>query len=164
MTSIDKTLRQRDQATSFASAPSNPCYYTFIAISGNYVGNYSPGYMQKTAEIPTGKGILIRDMGKTIKAPIGVSGVLDINATSGFFRAVQFIFPVASVSATGSTTFGVGIGSSGAAVLPTAGNIGDTGYGTYYIPVVVDGTLATSAGTQASVAVLPSYGELNGQM
>jgi len=156
MTSIDKTLRQRDQATSIVSAPSNPCYYTFIAISGNYVGNYSPGYMQKTAEIPTGKGILLRDMGKTVKAPIGIGGVLKPSATNGYFRAIQFIAPVVVSSATSSTTFGVGIGSQGAAVLPTAGNVADVGYGTYYIPVSVDGTLATSFGTQESIATLPT--------
>jgi hypothetical protein len=103
-------------------------------------------------------------MGKTIKAPIGVSGYLNINATSGFFRAVQFISPVAAVSATGSTTFGVGIGSLAVGILPTAGNIGDTGYGTYYIPVVVYGTLATSDGTQATAAPLPNKSKLNGQM
>ena len=164
MSSIQSFLRQRHQTTSYIDAPINNCYYNFVAGPGNYVGNYPPGYMQLASALPVNKGTLLRDMGKTIKAPIGVSGVVDPNATAGFFRAVQFISPVASVSATGSTTFGVGIGSSGASVLPTAGNVGDTGYGTYYIPVVVDGTLATSAGTQASAAPLPSYGELNGQM
>jgi hypothetical protein len=164
MSSIQSFLRQRHQTTSYIDAPANDCYYIFVPASGNYVGNYPPGYLQKTSAIPADKGTLLRDMGKTIKAPIGVSGVVDPNATAGFFRAVQFIFPVASVSATGSTTFGVGIGSAGAGTLPTAGNAGDTGYGTYYIPVIVDGTLATSAGTQATVATQPQYGELNGQM
>ncbi len=158
MSSIQSFLRQRQLTTSFIDAPTNNCYYNFVAGPGNYVGNYPPGYMQLASALPVNKGTLLRDMGKTIKAPIGTNP----NATAGFFRAVQFIFPIPASSATSSTTFGVGIGSSGAGVLPSAGNVGDTGYGTYYIPVVVDGTLATTDGT--AVAVLPIYSELNGQM
>jgi hypothetical protein len=164
MSSAQSVLRQRYQTTSYVEAPTNNCYYNFVPLSGNYVGNYPPGYMQLASAYPANKGTLLRDMGKTIRAPIGITGILNTNATAGFFRAVQFISPVAAVSATGSTTFGVGIGSRGAGVLPTAGNIGDTGYGTYYIPVVVDGTLATSDGTQTTVALLPNRSELNGQM
>ena len=166
MSSIQSFLRQRSQTSTFFQAPTNACYYNFVAGSGNYVGNYPPGYMAlASADISAAAGVspglLIRDMGKTIKAPIGTG----VTATEGFFREVQLIAPVAAVSATGSTTFGVGAGVAGSAAgtLPSAGNAGFNGYGTFYIPIVIDGTLATSDGT--TKAVLPtSYLPIGGQM
>jgi hypothetical protein len=97
-------------------------------------------------------------MGKTIKAPLGIQST----ATYGFFRQVQFIDPQAAVSATGSTTFGVGIGSQGAQTL-SLGSVSDTGYGTYYLPIIVDGTVATSNGITKAVLPIP-YLEFGGQM
>lgn len=174
MSSIQSFIRQRSQANTIFSAPVAPpgpgpvaagCYYVFVAGPGNYVGNYPPGYMQ-AVDIPTGKGSLIRDMGKTIKAVIGSSDLpvpVLAGATAGFFRQIQFIDPQAAVSATGSTTFGVGTGSQGAGTLPSAGNAGDAGYGTYYIPIIVDGTLATSNGVD--IATVPNpYLSIGGQM
>ena len=167
MSSIQSFLRQRNLATSLLQAPTNNCYYVFVPTQGNYVGNYPPGYVQLAAVNPTNvagpQGSLVRDMGKTIKAPIGVAGVLDPAATAGFFREVQLITPVPAVAPTGSTTFGVGINSLGAGNLPSAGNAGDAGYGTYYIPIVVDGSLATEDGS--TVATLPTtYLPLGGQL
>ena len=161
MSSIQSFLRQRSQTSTFFQAPTNACYYNFVAGSGNYVGNYPPGYMALAVANPVpSAGSLIRDMGKTVKAPIGTVGAtppVPLTSTEGFFREVQVISPVAAVSATGSTTFGVGINSAGAAVQP-AGNAGDDGYGTYYIPIVIDGTIATNA-------TLPtSYLPIGGQM
>ena len=104
-----------------------------------------------------GQGTLIRDMGKTIKAPITLLG------TPGFFREVQLITPVALAGATASSTFGVGINSAGAQTLPAAGNVGDTGYGTYYIPIIIDGVIATTNGT--TPATMPNtYLPFGGQM
>jgi hypothetical protein len=165
MSSIQSFLRQRNVANTIFSAPTTSgCYYTFVATAGNYVGNYPPGYMVAVSGTPTGvpegKGVLVRDMGKTIKAPIGTG---NIAATSGFFREIQFIDPQPAVSATGSTTFGVGTGSQGAGVLPSAGNAGDSGYGTYYLAIVVDGTLATSDGSTPAVLASP-YPPFGGQM
>jgi hypothetical protein len=163
MSSIQSFLRQRNVANSIFQAPTTEdCYYVFVAAPGNYVGNYPPGYMVAVSGLPEGMGALVRDMGKTIKAPIGTG---NIAATSGFFREIQFIDPQPAVSATGSTTFGVGTNSLGAGALPSAGNAGDSGYGTYYLAIVVDGTLATSAGTELTRATLPSpYLPLGGQM
>lgn len=166
MSSIQSFIRQRSQANTIFSAPTTRgCYYVFVAGPGNYVGNYPPGYMQ-AIDIPEGKGSLIRDMGKTIKAVIGNSALpvpILAGATAGFFREIQFIDPQAAVSATGSTTFGVGKGSQGAGYLPAGGNAGDAGYGTYYIPIIVDGTLATSNGVD--IATVPNpYLPLGGQM
>lgn len=168
MSSVQSFLRQRNLATSLLQAPPSDdgCYYVFVATAGNYVGNYPPGYMVETEVVLSAQGSLIRDMGKTIKAPLGdntASPPVLSTATEGFFREVQLITPVPAVGPTGSTTFGVGIGASGALALPAGGNAGDAGYNTYYIPIVVDGTLATSDGS--TVANLPaSYLPLGGQM
>jgi len=166
MSSIQGFLRQRNQATSLLQAPTTAgCYYNFVAGSGNYIGNYPPGYMVAAsadiAAAASANSLLIRDMGKTIKAVIGTGNAA---ATEGFFREVQLIKPVAAVSATGSTTFGVGAGVAGSAAgTVPAGNAGFDGYGTFYIAIVVDGTLATSDGS--TTAVLPSpYLPLGGQM
>ena len=141
MSSIQSFLRQRNLATSLLQAPTNNCYYVFVPTQGNYVGNYPPGYVQLAAVNPT-----------------NVAG-----PQAGFFREVQLITPVPAVAPTGSTTFGVGINSLGAGNLPSAGNAGDAGYGTYYIPIVVDGSLATEDGS--TVATLPTtYLPLGGQL
>lgn len=156
MTSVQKFLRQRYVPNTILQAPTNACYYVFVAGPGNYVGNYPPGYMKLAAEIPApAAGDLIRDMGKTIKAPISADGVAF--GTLGFFREVQMLDPVSIASATASSTFGVGINSAGAQFQP-AGNVGDNGYGTYYIPIIVDGIIASGA------ALPSSYLPLGGQM
>lgn len=160
MTSVQKFLRQRHVPNTILPAPENPCYYVFVAGSGNYVGNYPPGYMELAAALPVpAQGALIRDMGKTIKAPISADSGSTFG-TSGFFREVQVLDQAAmSVpTPTSSVTFGVGTNSNVAKSINAAGNAGDFGYGTYYIPIVVEGTLA-------STAVLPTtYLPLGGQM
>lgn len=154
MSSTQSFIRQRSQPNTIFQAPTNECYYVFVASPGNYVGNYPPGYMLNEPR-PEGKGSLLRDMGKTIKAPLGIQST----ATYGFFRQVQFIDPQPAVF---GTTFGVGIGSQGAQTL-SLGSVSDTGYGTYYLPIIVDGTVATSNGI--TKAELPSpYLEFGGQM
>jgi hypothetical protein len=159
MSSIQSFLRQRSQNSTFFQAPTNNCYYIFVSGPGNYIGNYPPGYMSfvNLTEDVDVTGLLIRDMGKTIKATWGFG----VNATPGFFRQVQLIRPTAAVSATGSTTFGVDSIRLPGSIPP--GNSGDDGYGTYYIPIVIDGTLATSDGT--TTVTLPSpYLPFGGQM
>lgn len=150
MTSVERVLRQRDQATSFLQAPTNACYYILVAGIGNRVGNYGTtyGYMAKAGVNPAliPEGTLLRDMGKTIFARTSFDSFVDRDSTAGYFRQVQFIDPQAAVAATGRTTFGVGYRSCGAARMPTAGNIGDKGYGTYYIPIVIGGTIGTYNG------------------
>lgn len=159
MTSVQKFLRQRYVPNTILQAPTNECYYVFVPTAGNYVGNYPPGYVSLAAINPVpDQGALIRDMGKTIKCPISADGVTF--GSSGFFREVQVLDQAAMTvaTATSSVTFGVGTNSAAAQTLPSAGNPGDRGYGTYYIPIVIEGTLASGA-------VLPTtYLPLGGQM
>jgi hypothetical protein len=167
MSSIQSFLRQRNPATSLTKPPgNNGCYYTFVADNGNYVGNYPPGYMVPVAvtvipaNIDTYINVLMRDMGKTIKAPLGVianTPIVNPAATSGFFREIQLIEAFGAGTAQGNT-FGVGNQFSGNAAGPNAGN---AGYGTYYIPTVIDGTLATDGA--GGVAKLSEYYHPAGQ-
>jgi hypothetical protein len=94
-----------------------------------------------------GGNVALRDMGKTIKARVASSAPLTSATTfgaPGFFRAVQFIVPQVVSTPTSSTSFGVGQTNIGTGIpqsLP-AGNPADFGYGTFYIPVVVEGVVA----------------------
>ena len=96
--------------------------------------------------------LVLRDMGKTIKARVAsaapaISGTTF--GTPGFFRAVQFVSPVTVATNTSATTFGVGVSgqgsSNGVAQSYTAGNPADFGYGTFYIPIVNEGIVAGDA-------------------
>ena len=148
MSSVQSFLKQRVPSATLFNAPTNTtCYYQLAAASGNLTGNYPPGYMVASAPAVVA-GLLIRDMGKTVKAKIGA----DPNGTAiaGFFRAVQLIDP----SKPATVPFGV-IGNA-----PTAGNVGNMGYETYYLATVIDGSVATDASLVA--AVLPSSYVPNG--
>jgi hypothetical protein len=160
MTSIHKMVRQRDQATSILPSidleiPQNGFWY-LVSTSGNYVGNYPPGYMMRVPSSQIPPGTLMRDMGKTIKASTSPG----YGSTPGFFRAVQLITPDAAVSATGKTTFGI-YGNVPRSLRP--GNIGDMGYRTYYIPIVVDGILG-SINILLDLQPITPYPPVGGQM
>ena len=146
MSSVQRFLRQRQTGQTLVTGPSPATalsYFVLQADASNYVGNYPPGVMldasAQVAGLVVGNGgstapaPVLRDMGKTIKATVGLTG------TPGFFRAVQIISPSTVASATSQSNYGV-IGSAGG-FLP-AGNAGDDGFGTYYIPIVVGGVIA----------------------
>lgn len=161
MTSVQRFLRQRSVGNTTLSVPANPStsLYVFVASPDNYVGNYPPGVMVRAFDVSPGllpgaggfpAGTVLRDMGKTIKASVslGVSPYSDAGYP-GFFREVQIVVPYVLASATASTNFGVGVGEVGAPSAPVgagnlpSGNSGDSGYGTFYLPIVVDGVVAS---------------------
>jgi len=155
MTSVQRFLRQRSVGNTTLSVPATPntSLYVFVATNGNYVGNYPPGYMVTAgAALPSSfpSGTVLRDMGKTIQASVSAGSPATDLGTPGFFREVQIVSPVTVATATSSTTFGVGVGSLtpssgpvGAGNLPASGNAGDDGYGTFYLPIVVGGVVAS---------------------
>jgi hypothetical protein len=145
MSSVQSFLRQRATGNTILSAPAAAAntYFAFVAGSGNFVGNYPPGYMVPvTPTIPS--NAVLRDMGKTIKAGVASSVGAAIGA-EGFFREVQILQPSVVASPTASTSFGV-IGNL-PGLLPAAGNAGDSGYSTFYLPILVEGVAPGAAGS-----------------
>jgi hypothetical protein len=125
--------------------------------NGNYVGNYPPGYMT-TATVNIQSGSVLRDMGKTIKAGIGSGSPLTIGS-EGFWREVQVIAPTTQPNNFALGTSGVGVNGVGAGLgvpgqLPAAGNPGDDGYCTYYVPITVNGIIAGGVTSSYNGALL----------
>jgi len=164
MSSVQSFLRQRLPGNTQLALPSglnpNTGLYVLVAGPGNYVGNYpngvgyvtTLGYAANNQSIlPAGAltGAVIRDMGKTIFASASSSNSQTSTPTDlgtpGWWREIQVLFPSNVANATASSPFGVGIGASNVGNFGTlggtypAGNPADDGYGTFYIPIVVNG-------------------------
>ena len=138
MTSVTSFMRQVPLSTTYYNAQgvmtsASTCAFEFVPDGSNYVGNYPPGYMVAggvgsalataiaAAKLAAGSyyySMVLRDMGKTIYAPVGASTSPDTRQYA-FFREVQLITPTYN-SATGAaghsliggpngTTFGVGV-------------------------------------------------------
>ncbi len=155
MSSCQSFLRQRVVGTRTASVPgsiSAGTFYQFNPATGNYVGNYPPGWMSdisstvNTALANYSGQKVMRDMGKTIKAVIGVSGTqpTDLSTNAGFFREYQILVPSVIAGPTSASNFGV-IGDDNT---PTV----YSDYYTVYVPIVVGGTIAGVAAGSGGVA------------
>ena len=153
MSSVTRFIRQIPQSNTYYSAAvvaasgnvATYCYQ-FNPSANNVVGNYPPGYMTAAnaaligsvagAVAAAGAGgaanLILRDMGKTIQAPIG-----SLTGSVGFFRQVQLLAPSALIAAQGyngglnGNTFGV----TGVSYL------------TFYVPTVVLGIAGVAAAT-----------------
>jgi hypothetical protein len=133
--------------------------YEFVPAGGDLFcnRNYPPGYMQLAStalitainQIIASKGgadcFILRDMGKTIYAPISNA----TNASSAYFRMVQLVCPQPvprlniynnQLGGPGGSTYGI----FGAPATPDS----YTNYTTFYIPVVVGG-VGIAANTKA---------------
>jgi hypothetical protein len=174
MSSVQSFLRQRLPGNTQLALPSginpNTGLYVFVAGPGNYVGNYpnSVGYVTTLGNAANNQAILpanaltgavIRDMGKTIFASVSnqytqTSTPTDLG-TPGWWREIQVLFPSNVANATASSPFGVGTGSFGTlgGTYP-AGNPADDGYGTFYIPMVLNGVFPGPS--TAAPAVTPT--------
>ncbi len=144
MSSVQRFIRQIAHDNTYYSAAAvvaspSTLAFSFIPSSGNVVGNYPPGYVATNVTALTSainaaanaSGVVLRDMGKTIQAPVG-----SLTGAVSFFRQVQLI------SVASSVTFGVLGGSS----VPDA----NTDYLTFYIPIMI-------GGVAAAVAALPVH-------
>ena len=126
--------------------------FEFVPTSGNYVGNYPPGYVQNSAALAvaiaaasaaSSGAVVLRDMGKTIYAGIGATPV-----AYGRFRQVQVLVPsVGTNNFIGGTT-----GSTSGVIGGPA--IGDayTNYMTIYLPVVHNGIVPSVAANAISTS------------
>ena len=135
MSSVTRFLRQIPTGLSYYTATAQVQFLQFVPATGNYVGNYTPGAMV-TLALPVAfdpTTMVLRDMGKTIKASTAASianaqaGTVNAN-TEGFYREYQVLTPVAGTD----PTFGV----RGDQVTPTA----YSQYYTVYLPTTVAGS------------------------
>ena len=173
MSSVQSYLRQRVVGTTTLTVPDATTLYIFVAgngaagttalaavTAGNYVGNYPPGYLVAGPTITNLKVALqgglinpvLRDLGKTIYAPLANTTVATLFGTAGYWRAVQVLDPSFFVGGTPDGNSGVTGNLPG--VKPAGGNSGDKGYNTYYLPIVMNGTVPGSAASP-SVPLAP---------
>ena len=193
MSSVTRFIRQIPVSTTYYDAGTvcllaqsslanpllNTLAYTFVPGTGNYVGNYPPGFMlsgnpalnaaiaaAKAKADASGNAVVLRDMGKTIQAPYAVAASLSdaaalvvptvtTSTTVAFFRQVQLINPTALTVGQGALggLSGVTFGVLGAQDAPNA----NCDYLTFSIPVAV-------AGVRANVVSTGAYAIAGGQM
>ena len=149
MSSVQRFIRQIQPDNTYYSAAvvlAAPATYAYELIpSAGAVGNYPAGYMAAasgalqtalTASTYAANSALLRDMGKTIRAPI-----TSVSGNVGYFRQVQLLIP---------SHAGVAANVLGSASAPDA----YTPYLVFFVPVAVAGI---------SAALIPLHG-LSGQM
>jgi hypothetical protein len=151
---------------------SSSTVFEFVPSSSNYVGNYPNGFNDPTggfvapasAALATalnqaynaaggnGSGLVLRDMGKTIFAPVTANVGTPATAVSqwGYFRQVQLLRPAVISQTAPNTGFMGGLNGPTFGVLGGA-NTPDayTDYLTFYIPVSIGGITGSVANTQA---------------
>lgn len=150
MSSVTRFIRQIPQSNTYYSAatiaatPASYCYQ-FNPSASNTVGNYPPGYMTAASAALLGSiagavaaagaagNLILRDMGKTVQAPVSASA----GANIGFFRQVQLLSPSALTAAQGYNG-----GSAG-----NTFGVSGINYLTFYVPVVVLGIAGVAAAT-----------------
>ncbi len=149
MSSVTRFLRQIPTGIGQLNAVPTSDALDFVPTSGNYVGNYPPGYMVPASQTGLSSALtnadngsgqaLVRDMGKTIFCPYSatVGGSL-ASAPSGFYRQYQLL-KATPISATqgflggpSGNNFGV-VGPSNATIP------GTSTYVTFYLPTFVAG-------------------------
>lgn len=156
MSSVQSFLKQRTAGAHLYTYSATDLY-VLVAGSGNVVGNYANdvGFMVTLAQaaasagmtgIPSAAPVIIRDLGKTVKATVSSSvSVPTVGAVAGYFRQVQCLSPTLA-----SLTFGVNGQQAG--TFPSAGNPGDKGFNTFYVPVMIGGSYPSNAAGNALVS------------
>lgn len=144
MSSVTRFIRQIDNSNMYLKAAdvlaaSSTAVFELVPSAGNVVANYPPGFMQTasgplvTALAAQGAGAVLRDMGKTIRAPLG-----SLTGAVGYFRQVQLLIPAGeSNNFLGGASGNLG-GVRGAPATPDA----YTNYMTFYVSIAVCGVNA----------------------
>ena len=98
MSSVTRFIRQVPTGTNFVGDASTLIQnaYDFVPTNGNYVGNYPPGYVTAAANTSLAATLaaadasagtaVVRDMGKTIYAPVS-----SLTGNLGYFREYQLL-------------------------------------------------------------------------
>jgi hypothetical protein len=137
MSSVQRFLKQIPAANSQFNPVASSSMYTFTPASANVVGNYPPGTLalvsgdvQLAIDVALTKDTCVmRDMGKTIYAPISTG-------TSGYFRQVQVLFPEALPA-------GGFIGGINGSKFGVSGISAGNNFLVVYVPVAVNGIVAS---------------------
>lgn len=159
MPSIGVQQRQIPLATTYYSLPTDfRSLYVFKPTSDNYVGNYTPGFMDRVDNddnlvlwiatqqiyfnetLPNRTQFVMRDMGKTIRARFTNSQNPN---DEQYFRQVQILKPGEFPVPPPTNSFeGGSSGIVGGSVVPTA----ESKYATFYIPVGIMGLTMSAPG------------------
>jgi hypothetical protein len=170
MSSVTRFLRQVPVSAGFVNPDTiTSAALDFVPASGNYVGNYPPGYV--VPAVATGLStalsnaklgnaqLILRDMGKTIQCQyVATVGASLTSAPTGFFREYQLLVvsPISAsqlyIGGTSGNTFGV----AGPAPATTGGT---STYLTFYLPSVVAGV-----GSAVAAALPVVYNTPGGQL
>lgn len=124
MSSVQRFIRQIPVTSTYYSAASvvaTPASYAYQLTNG-VMATASSGLQSAISTAGAASNVILRDMGKTVRAPLS-------NGNVGFFRLVQLLAPVAITSYIG----GVGANNFG-----VNGEIA-TNYLTFYVPIVALG-------------------------
>lgn len=146
MSSVTRFIRQIPASASHLNAAAvvsgaASLAFELVPSSGNIVGNYPPGYVQNSAALANAiaaasaaasGAVVLRDMGKTILAPVG-----NLSGNLQFYRQVQLIAPAALSPSQGFNggAAGSNFGVLGGSNIPTA----NSDFLVFYIPVSVAG-------------------------
>ena len=150
MTSVTRFLRQIPTGQTLYDVPNlntiASAAWEFIPTSSNYVGNYPPGVIvpasaivklsiQNAADGLISQTPIIRDMGKTIYAPIATSPTnLTPIGVSQYFRQIQVLVPQDI-----NTNQGFIGGTAGSVFGVIGGSHPGSSYLTVYVPTSVGG-------------------------
>lgn len=171
MSSVTRFLRQVPVSASFVNPGSIvSAALDFVPASGNYVGNYPPGYVVPAGQTGLSTAlsnaiqvanaqVILRDMGKTIQCQYAATvGASLAAAPIGFFREYQLLV-VSPISATQGYIGGTAGNTFGVAGPAPATTPGTSTYLTLYLPTVVAGV-----GSAVQIALPVNYITPGGQM
>jgi hypothetical protein len=160
MSSVTRFLRQIPTGANFVNPTSlTTSALDFVPATGNYVGNYPPGYVVpasatglstilSNALTVTNGQFIIRDMGKTILAPFVATLAASLTtAPQGYFREYQLL-QVSPISATQLFNGGVN-GNTFGVIGPSVSTAGTSTYATFYLPVSIGGVGSAAPATAA---------------
>lgn len=158
MSSVTRFLRQIPTGVGLVNPDSlTLTALDFVPASGNYVGNYPPGYVVPAsatglstalanAKLVAGGQFVLRDMGKTIFCPyVAAVDASTAAAPSGYFREYQLLV-VNPISAAQGFIGGVGGNNFGVVGPAPATAPGTSTYCTFYLPSMVAGVGSAVSG------------------
>jgi hypothetical protein len=154
MSSVTRFLRQVPTGIAQLNSVPTSDALDFIPATGNYVGNYPPGYVVPASQTGLASALtdaengvgtaLVRDMGKTIYCSYSPT-VGGTPTQAGFYRQYQLlkVNPITISQGFIGGPSGTNFGVVGPAIATTPGT---STYVTFYLPTFVAGVGSATAG------------------